>query len=53
MMSEHEHTEPQPDERAEELEDLDVPEGQQEDVAGGVDMFMKIKDVEGESTDTR
>lgn len=35
-MSEHEHNEPQPDERAEEVEDLEVPEGQQEDVAGGI-----------------
>jgi hypothetical protein len=32
-MSEHEHTEPQPDEREADLEDLDVPEGQ-EDLAG-------------------
>lgn len=39
-MSEHEHTEPEQDERAEEVEDLDVPEGQQEDVAGG---FAKIE----------
>jgi hypothetical protein len=31
-MSEHEHTEPQPDERAEDVEDLEAPEGQQEDV---------------------
>jgi hypothetical protein len=34
-MSEHEHTEPKQDERAEDVEDLEVPEGQQEDVAGG------------------
>jgi hypothetical protein len=34
-MSEHEHTEPEPGEREQDLEDLDVPEGQQEDVAGG------------------
>jgi hypothetical protein len=31
-MSEHEHTEPEPDERAEDVEDVEVPEGQQEDV---------------------
>jgi hypothetical protein len=31
-MSEHEHTEPEPDERAEDAEDVEVPEGQQEDV---------------------
>jgi hypothetical protein len=36
-MSDHEHTEPQPDERVEEVEDLEVPEGQQENVAGGID----------------
>jgi hypothetical protein len=34
-MSEREHTEPEPDEREEGVEDLEVPEGQQEDVAGG------------------
>lgn len=34
-MSEHEHTEPEKDEREEDVEDLDVPEGQQEDVGGG------------------
>ena len=34
-MSEHEHTEPQPDERDETVDDLDVPEEQQDDVAGG------------------
>lgn len=39
-MSEHEHTEPEQDERADEAEDLDVPEGQQEDVAGG---FFKVR----------
>lgn len=38
-MSEHEHTEPEQDERTEDVEDLDVPEGQQEDVAGG---FYKL-----------
>jgi hypothetical protein len=31
-MSEHEHTEPEPDERAEDAEDVEVPEGQQEGV---------------------
>jgi hypothetical protein len=35
-MSEHEHTEPQPDERDDAVEDLDVPESEQEDVAGGL-----------------
>ena len=35
-MSEHEHGEPEQDERAEEVEDLELPEGQQEDVAGGI-----------------
>jgi hypothetical protein len=35
-MSEHEHTEPQPDERDETVDDLDVPEEQQDDVAGGL-----------------
>jgi hypothetical protein len=34
-MSEAEHTEPEPDEREESVDDLDVPEGQQEGVAGG------------------
>ena len=34
-MSEHEHAEPEPDERAEEVQDLDVPEEHQDDVAGG------------------
>jgi hypothetical protein len=34
-LSEHEHTEPEADERREDVEDLDVPEGQQDDVAGG------------------
>jgi hypothetical protein len=34
-MSEHEHTEPGPDERDENVDDLDVPDEQQEDVAGG------------------
>jgi hypothetical protein len=34
-MSEHEHTEPQPDERDENVDDLDVPEDQQDDIAGG------------------
>jgi hypothetical protein len=33
-MSEHEHTEPQPDERSEDVEDIEAPEGQQEDVGG-------------------
>jgi hypothetical protein len=36
-MSEHEHTEPEPDEREEGVEDLEVPEGQKPDVAGGAD----------------
>ena len=40
-MSEHEHTEPEQDERADDVEDLDVPEGQQEEVAGGSG-FQKI-----------
>jgi hypothetical protein len=35
-MSEHEHTEPEADERSEDVEDLEVPEGQQEDIAGGI-----------------
>jgi hypothetical protein len=35
MGEEHERTEPEQDERAEEVEDLEVPEGQQEDVGGG------------------
>jgi hypothetical protein len=35
-MSEHEHTEPQPDERDETVDDLDVPEEQQDDIAGGL-----------------
>lgn len=39
-MSEHEHAEPEQDEREKDVEDLEVPEGQQEDVAGG---FSKIK----------
>jgi hypothetical protein len=39
-MSEHEHTEPEHDERTEDVEDLDVPEGQQTDVAGG---FSKVE----------
>lgn len=39
-MSEHEHTEPTPDERDENVEDLEVPEGQQEDVGGG---YSKIE----------
>lgn len=43
-MSEHEHTEPEPDEREEAVEDLEVPEGQQQNVAGGL---------EGESTDAK
>jgi hypothetical protein len=34
-MSEQEHTEPQPDEREQDVEDLDVPEGHQEGVSGG------------------
>lgn len=34
-MSEHEHNEPEQDERAEDVEDLEVPEGQQEEVGGG------------------
>lgn len=34
-MSENEHTEPEKDEGAEDVEDLEVPEGQQGDVAGG------------------
>jgi len=33
-MSEHEHTEPEPDERAEDVRDLEAPEGRQEDVGG-------------------
>ena len=46
-MSEREHTEPEPDERetgAEEVEDLDVPEQQADDVAGGApsDWFQKF-----------
>ncbi len=36
-MSEHEHTEPEKDEREEDVADLEVPEGEQEDVAGGAD----------------
>jgi hypothetical protein len=36
-MSEHEHTEPEQDERADAVEDLDVPQEQAEDVAGGAD----------------
>ena len=36
-MSEHEHTEPEQDERADAVEDLDVPQQQAENVAGGVD----------------
>lgn len=39
VLSDHEHTEPEQDERREEVEDLEVPEGQQEDVAGG---FYKL-----------
>jgi hypothetical protein len=39
-MSEHEQTEPEEDERADAVEDLEVPEGQQDDVAGG---FSKIE----------
>jgi hypothetical protein len=42
-MSEHEHTEPQPDERDETVEDLDVPEEQQDDVAGGLSRPVKWK----------
>jgi hypothetical protein len=42
-MSEHEHTEPQPDERDETVDDLDVPEEQQDDVAGGVRNPVKWK----------
>lgn len=34
-MSEHEHTEPAEDERADAVEDLDVPQEQAEDVTGG------------------
>jgi hypothetical protein len=34
-MSEHEHTEPEQDEREDAVEDLDVPEGQTDDVSGG------------------
>jgi hypothetical protein len=37
-MSEHEHTEPEAEERTEDVEDLEVPEGQQEGVEGG---FLK------------
>jgi hypothetical protein len=40
-MSDHEHTEPQPDERDETVEDLDVPEEQQEDLAGGAGIKLK------------
>jgi len=47
-MSEHEHTEPQPDEREDTVDDLEVPEGQQKDVAGG----LKIEGIKGETTDT-
>lgn len=36
-MSEHEHTEPEEDERADAVEDLEVPQEQAEDVTGGVD----------------
>jgi hypothetical protein len=36
-MSEHEHTEPEQDERADAVEDLDVPQQQTEDVTGGAD----------------
>jgi hypothetical protein len=35
-MSEHEHTEPEPDERDDAIEDLEAPQDQQEDVAGGM-----------------
>jgi hypothetical protein len=34
-MSEHEHTEPEPDERETGAEDLEVSDGQQEDLAVG------------------
>jgi hypothetical protein len=42
-MSEHEHTEPQPDEREAEVEDLDVPEGREEDL-GGEGAKIEIED---------
>jgi hypothetical protein len=29
-MSEHEHTEPEPDERAEDVEEVEAPQGQQD-----------------------
>jgi hypothetical protein len=38
-MSDHEHTEPEPDERDDTVEDLEAPQDQQEDVAGG---FLKV-----------
>jgi hypothetical protein len=46
-VSEHEHTEPDRDERDETVDDLDVPEGQQEGVSGGI----KIEEIKGENGD--
>ena len=42
-MSEHEHTEPEQDERSEDVEDLDVPEEQATDVAGGSESLIVRK----------
>jgi hypothetical protein len=45
-MSDHErHTDEETAERADTVEDLDVPEGQQADVAGGVKQSVAQDDV--------
>jgi len=45
-MSDHEHTEPEPDERPEDVEDPELPEGDQQDVSAPI----RLDPTEGELT---